>query len=57
MSYDTVVDLVKNAFVEGYFAKKDGPYTLNDYTLAKFQTAIDTAVATIVEDLERAAHH
>jgi len=30
---------------------------LNDYTLAKFQTAIDTAVATIVEDLERAAHH
>lgn len=57
MSYDTIVDLVKNAFVEGYFAKKDGPYTLNDYTLAKFQTAIDTAVATIVEDLERAAHH
>lgn len=57
MPYDTVVDLVKNAFVEGYFAKKDGPYTLNDYTLAKFQTAIDTAVATIVEDLERAAHH
>lgn len=57
MSYDTVVDLVKNAFVEGYFAKKDGPYTLNDYTLAKFQTAIDTAVTTIVEDLERAAHH
>jgi len=56
MSYDTVVDLIKNAFVEGYFAKKDGPYSLNDYTLAKLQTAIDTAVTTIVEDLEQAAH-
>ena len=55
--YDRVVDLVKGAFVEGYLVKKDGPYSLNDYTLEKLQTAIANGVETIVTDLELAAHH
>ena len=55
--YDAVVDLVKGAFVEGYLAKKDGPYSLNDYTLERLQTAINDGVTTIITDLERAAHH
>ena len=55
--YDRVVDLVKGAFVEGYLVKKDGPYSLNDYSLEKLQTAMANGVETIVTDLELAAHH
>ena len=55
--YDDVVALVKSAFIEGYLAKKNGPYSLNDYTLYKLQNAVSDGASLVINDLAETFEH
>lgn len=57
LPYETVVDLMRYAFVGGYLAKKNGPYSLTDYTYNKLETSIQTEVDDILISLEQATSH
>ena len=49
IDYDDVVNMMKKAFVAGYYTKKDGPYTLNNNTYERFAVAVDENVSDILE--------
>ena len=49
IDYDDVVNMMKKAFVAGYYTKKDGPYTLTNNTYERFAVAVDENVSDILE--------
>ena len=42
--------MLRSAFVAGYMSKKDGPYSVNNFTMPKLEESVDLQASGILEE-------
>ena len=50
IEYNKVCEMLRSAFVAGYMSKKDGPYSVNNFTMPKLEESVDLQASGILEE-------